>query len=495
MTRSHNFPSELSSVEELGSQLDEKMITHQDLFSACLDSMNETARDYGHILFTDEDALDKRGANKTASKDVKRRSLLDGIPILIKDNIDTSDMPTTAGSTILAQLEPPKRDASIVSILRNSGAVIAGKTNLSEWSNFRGLNSISGWSGVGGQCKNAVDPTRSPGGSSSGSAVAVALGVVRVAIGTETDGSLMCPAAFNGVVALKPTHGLISTEGVVPIAKSQDTVGPIGRSVLDVASAFITMSLSNDPFALLDSIKSYAQRSFTDLKRPKVAVATDSLFGYHQATDAIIYDAIETLNKRLEVVMECDKGKTNSLKVSDDLEYEVLISEFAFGIERYMSTRITTTGRSLEWLVSENEKEKHRELVLFGQELFEDALTRRDDLSSPRYLQALTSNRSNARKKLSRAFAYHDVDVIVAPTTSPSPLIDDRVGDFHLGSGYSIAAVGGYPSLTLPAGYVNDLPVGLLLIGKPYKEIQLLSIAAVMEDMLSFQLKPKMTPL
>ncbi len=489
MTSKNTSLGELSSIQAAHSLISDRTLTPQDLFSESLRSIRTTADRYNYMMFLDEDALAKRERVRCESLDPRGVSLLDNIPILLKDNMDTDDMPTTAGSVILAQLEHPRCDAPVVSTLRSSGAIIVGKANLSEWSNFRGSNSISGWSGVGGQCRNAIDESRSPGGSSSGSAVAVALGAVRVAIGTETDGSLMCPAAFNGVVALKPTHGLISSEGVVPISKSQDTVGPIARSVLDVACAFITMSEKSRPFELLDSIKAYTKESFTDFKKPRIGIATSSLFGYHSGTDKVIFEAVEALSERVELVRDCDRGKGNALKVSNELEFEVLITEFAFGIERYMATRAVLPVRALEWLIDENKKNESLELSLFGQELFEAALSRRSDLSSLRYLQALGTNRSNSRRKLRSVFDKDKIDVILAPTMSPAPLIDHRVGDAIIGSGYSIAAVSGYPSLTLPAGYVNDLPVGILLIGKPNDEITLLSIAALIEEALSFKLK------
>ncbi len=489
MAQNDIFAREFSSVETARSLMLDQTVSPLDLFVESLQTIRRTADKYNYMVFLDEDALAKRERTTSGSLDRTKASLLDNIPILVKDNIETKDMPTTAGSVILAQLGFPSHDAPVVSTLRNSGAVIVGKANLSEWSNFRGMNSISGWSGIGGQCRNAIDEARSPGGSSSGSAVAVALGAVRVAIGTETDGSLMCPAAFNGVVALKPTHGVIPTKGVVPIAKSQDTVGPIARSVLDVASAFITMAELDHPFELFESIKTFTKESFTDVKKPKIGVATSSLFGYHSGTDKVVFEAIDAFSERVELVRDCDKGRGNALKVSHELEYEVLISEFAFGIEEYMSTRTVLSGRALEWLIEENKKNKSLELSLFGQELFEDAMNRKDDLSSLRYLQALAANRSTSRRRIDRVFTKGDIDVILAPTMSPAPMIDHRIGDAIVGSGYSIAAVSGYPSLTLPAGYVNDLPVGILLIGKPHKEITLLSIAALVEDALSFKLK------
>jgi amidase len=465
-------------------------MTVGDAFEDCVSFINETNATYRYLTYLDECALSSYERSRVSSEKFEQRSLLDGVAVLVKDNIDSADMPTTAGSLVLAQLPHPRSDAPVLAALRAAGCIVMGKANLSEWSNFRGSNSISGWSAVGGQCANALNPRRSPGGSSSGSAVAVSLGVVRIAVGTETDGSLMCPASFNGVAALKPTHGVLSTKGVVPIAKSQDTVGPIARSILDLSRAFITMAGLKNPFSLFDSIKEFTKETFETTKTPRIGVASSSLFGYHTRTDEIVNATLKELSKRLDVVYDCDSGERNALRVSSELEYEVLLNEFAYGIEEYLASRSLpshVTGRALNWLVNENRALKDKEMGLFGQELFESALERPSDLSSLRYLQALATNRSNAIRRLDRAFSTYSLDVIAAPTISPAPLIDERLGDFVLGAGYSIAAVSGYPSLTMPVGDIDGLPVGLLLIGKPKQEIELLSIAAVIEDFIAFE--------
>jgi len=413
------------------------------------------------------------------------RGPLHGIPVLIKDNIDTGDrMLTTAGSLALLGA-PAARDAFVVKRLREAGAVIIGKTNLSEWANIRSSKSTSGWSARGGQTKNPYEPVRNPCGSSSGTGTAIAASFAVVGLGTETDGSIMCPSSAAGLVGMKPTVGLVSRSGIIPISHSQDTAGPMARNVAD-AAAVLTAIAGIDP---QDPATQAAQghieadyRAFLKpdgLKGARIGVARKRVTGYNAHTDRLFEQAIADL-KRLgaEVVDPADFG---SLGDYDDDELEVLLYELKADLNAYLATRRGVPVRSLEDVIAFNERNKGREMPWFGQDLFIKAQAK-GPLTEEAYLKTAEKSRRLARAGIDDVLAQHKLDAIIAPTGSPAWLTDHVNGDSFQGSSSSPAAVAGYPSITVPMGFAMGLPVGLTLVGTAWSEGKLLRLAYAYEQ-------------
>jgi amidase len=426
------------------------------------------------------------------ARDVERatgqiRGPLHGVPILLKDNIEASGgMATTAGSLALKDNDPG-RDATVAAKLRQAGAVILGKTNLSEWANFRSTNSISGWSAVGGQTHNAYDLARSPCGSSSGSAVAVAAGLAAAAIGTETDGSITCPAAVNGLVGFKPTVGLVSRTHIVPISHSQDTPGPLALTVREAATLLTAMAGSDpaDP----------ATRE-ADARRTDYAAALDAgsltgarigvlhfATGFHPATDALFEEALNRLRASGAVLVDiADAPDKKALGAAEGL---VLRTEFKADLEAYLASTSPTQvkTRSLADLIEFNRLHADAEMPLFGQELFELAQATKG-LSDPAYLEALSTGRRLAGAEgIDRMLSANKVVALIAPTLGPPGLIDPVLKDRFVGGGAGqLAAVAGYPHLTVPMGLVSGLPVGLSFIGSAWSDARVLSLGYAFEQ-------------
>jgi amidase len=425
------------------------------------------------------DALDAERRSRGA------RGPLHGIPVLIKDNIDTADrMMTTAGSLAL-EGSRPARDAFIVERLRAAGAVILGKTNLSEWANFRSTRSTSGWSGRGGQVKNPYVLDRNACGSSSGTGAAIAANLAAIGVGTETDGSIVCPSGANGLVGIKPTLGLVSRSGIIPIAHSQDTAGPMARTVADAAVLLGAMA-GADP---LDPItaKGKPAPDFTRhldanaLKGARIGVARARYFGYSAAADGLVNQAIADMKARGAVIV--DPADIPTAAKMDACELEVLLYEFKADLNKYL--RALGPGahvHSLEELIAFNEREKTREMPFFGQELFIQA-QKKGPLTSPAYRSARTRCRALAREHgIDFVMRRHRLDAIVAPTGSPAWTTDLVNGDHFVGASSTPAAVAGYPSITVPAGQAFGLPVGLSFIGSAWSEAKLVALAYAYEQ-------------
>ncbi len=399
-----------------------------------------------------------------------------GIPVLLKDNIDTTDgMPNTAGSLLLAE-NYPRKDAFLVSRLRQAGAVILGKSNLSEWANFRSTRSSSGWSAVGGQVRNPYDLSRSPCGSSSGSAVAVATGMATVAVGTETDGSVVCPAAINGIVGIKPTLGLVSRTGIIPIAHSQDTAGAMGRTVADAVfllAAMVGADSSDKP--VLDADLDLAAALKRDGLVGKRIGVVRNLAGYHDRLDRVFERALDELRDAgAELVDSCDLQTQGQWS---DAEYQVLLYEFKRGLRDYFVTAAIPGIASLDDLVAGNRQLAQQEMPDFGQEIFL-ASQAKPGLDDPTYLNALYKSKVLAGLKgIDEALSRCRVALLVAPTTGPAWKIDAVNGDNYPGSASSPAAVAGYPHITVPMGYVRGLPVGLSFFGAHLTESTLIEAA------------------
>jgi amidase len=439
------------------------------------------------VLETNPDALAQASALDAERKAKGARGPLHGIPVLVKDNVATRDgMQSTAGSLALVGATPA-RDAFLVERLRAAGAVLLGKANLSEWANFRSTHSSSGWSGRGGQCRNPYALDRTPSGSSSGSAAAVAANLCAVAIGSETDGSIVAPANCCSVVGIKPTLGLVSRAGVIPIAHNQDTAGPMARTVAD-AAALLSALAGVDPQD--DATAASAGQARTDytgaldpngVKGARLGVCRSHFMGYSPATDALMETALDAL-KRLGAVV-VDPADITTAGQFDDSEFAVLLYEFKADLNRYLPAWVPGSGaKTLEDLIAFNEHNRDREMPYFGQEIFVQAQAK-GPLTDQDYLRALDKNHLLARTQgIDAVMAEHHLDALIAPTGGPPALIDLVNGDPGGGGSFSSpAAVAGYPHVTVPMGYVAGLPVGLSFVGRPWSEATLIRLAYAYE--------------
>jgi len=444
-------------------------------------------------------AVDPQARAAAIDRDAERRDgrvrgPLHGTPVLLKDNIDTVDLPTTAGSLALTTSRP-RADASLVTRLRTAGAIVLGKTNLSEWANFRSTHAASGWSAVGGLTANPWALDRSAGGSSSGSGAAVAAGLAPLAVGSETDGSIVCPASLNGVVGIKPTVGLVPADGLVPISHSQDTAGPMARTVREAAVLLDVLADTGGGFAAACS----DQLSVHGLPDVRVGVARGYFVG-HPPTDQVVEAALTLLSKAgAQLVDPADVPVLPAYDAGDD-ELTVLLTEFHHGVDAYLSGRTDGSPRSLAELVEFNRSNADTELAWFGQDLFERALAR-GGLDDPEYVAARTRGVRAARADgLDVALQRHELDLLIAPAFGPAWKSDLVNGDPRdVGTRCTSApAVAGYPIVTLPGGLVGGLPVGIALLGGPGSEVTLLRVAQALEHALdlvaSGALEPTFSP-
>jgi amidase len=412
------------------------------------------------------------------------RGPLHGIPVLLKDNIATGDrMSTSAGSLALAGVRAT-RDAFVAARLRAAGAVIIGKTNLSEWANMRSAHSVSGWSGRGGLTRNPYSLDRNCSGSSSGSGAAIAAGLATLAVGTETDGSIVSPASICGLVGIKPTLGLVSRSGIIPIAHSQDTAGPMARSVADAALMLAAMAGSDpaDPATAAAGSKAADYRGALDkggLKGVRIGVARN-FFGNNADLDVVIEKALAELKAQGAVLVDTQVPNVGKY---DTTETEVLLHEFKADLAAYLAQYAPGAPiANMAELIAFNEQHRDRELAHFGQDFLERAQAK-GGLDSPAYREALANNQRYAREEgIDQVMREHGLDALVAPTGGPAWLTDFINGD-HAGAGFSSpAAVAGYPHITVPAGQVHGLPVGLSFVGAAYSEAKLIGMAYAFEQ-------------
>jgi len=451
----------------------------------------------GSVIEINPDALAIADTLDEERRSGRTRGPLHGVPVLVKDNIDTADrMRTSAGSLALAGSIAP-RDAFVAERLRAAGAIILGKANLSEWANFRSTRSTSGWSGRGGLCRNPYALDRNTCGSSSGSGAAASANLCAIAIGTETDGSIVCPSSANGVVGIKPTLGLVSRAGIVPIAHSQDTAGPMARTVTD-AAILLGAIAGVDP---RDAATAAAGGRIADyaaaldpggLAGRRIGVARQ-VFGFHPGVDALMEAAIDAMKSQGAVIV--DPVEFEHRDEIGDPEFEVLLYEFKADLNQYLaSLGPAAPAKSLADLIAFNEQNKDREMPYFGQEIFLRA-EEKGPLTSKAYLDALETSKRLARAEgIDAVVAKHQLDAIVAPTGGPAWMTDLINGDHFGGGASTLAAVAGYPAVTVPAGYVFGLPVGLTFFAGAWTEPALIRMAFAFEQATKHRRAPRLLP-
>ncbi len=450
------------------------------------------------VIEANPDALDIAEKLDQERKAHRPRGSLHGIPVLIKDNIATRDrMMTTAGSLALVGAEAPK-DSFVAKKLREAGAVILGKTNLSEWANIRSSHSTSGWSGRGGLTRNPYALDRNPCGSSSGSGAAVSANFCALAIGTETDGSIVCPSGVNGIVGIKPTVGLVSRAGIVPIAHSQDTAGPMARTVTDAAILLgaLTGVDTDDPATGLSQGKALTDYTrFLDpngLHGSRIGVARKS-FGISDAVDSLINQAIDEMKRQGAVIV--DPADIESMEQVGESEFQVLLYELKADLNSYLGALGPGAPvHTLEEIIEFNEHNREKEMPYFGQDTFIKAQAK-GPLTEKAYLDALEKDHRLTRKEgIDAVMEKFQLDALVAPTGGPAFLTDLVDGDHDVGGSSTTAAVAGYPNITVPAGLIFGLPVGISFFGRAYSEPTLIKLAYSFEQATRHRRAPRFLP-
>ncbi len=492
------FPYAELSVAELQSRMTKGTLTSRTLTAAYLSriaAVDRSGPTLNSVIETNPDALTIAAERDAERRAGKVRGPLHGIPVLIKDNIDSADrMQTTAGSLALVG-KPAPRDAFIVQRLREAGAVLLGKTNLSEWANFRSTRSTSGWSGRGGQTRHPFVIDRNPCGSSSGTGSAISANLAAVGIGTETDGSIICPSSICGLVGIKPTVGLWSRSGIIPISSSQDTAGPMARSVSDAATLLgaLTGVDSRDGATADSAGKSVADYTTflnaKSLEGARIGVARN-MAGFHPMTDAAFERAIESLRKAGAVIV--DPANVPTVGKYDEAELDVLLYEFKAGVNAYLADRGSTVSvHTMDDVIAFNRANASAEMPYFGQEQMERAQSM-GSLDDAKYRDAVATCRRLSRDEgLDAIMAQHSLDAIVAPSNGPSWPTDLINGDRYSGGNSSVAAVAGYPSITVPMGFADALPLGLSFIGRAWSEGRLIGLAYAFEQATNARRAPR----
>ncbi len=488
-------------IAALQSLMQEGRLTARELTQLYIDrigTLDDAGPRLNAIIAINPDALEIASALDEERRHRGPRGPMHGIPVILKANIDTGDeLTTTAGSLALSG-HRASRDAFAVARLRDAGAVILGKANLSEWANFRSTHSTSGWSSQGRQTRNPYVLDRNPCGSSSGSAVAVAASLTAVAIGTETDGSVVCPAGATGIVGIKPTLGLVSRDGIIPIAHSQDTAGPMGRTVRD-AAVLLTAMVAADPGDLTAAnfppqLPDYL--SVLDgggLKGVRIGIMRDYAgAGANAGVEARFEEAIGVLaGLGAEIVDPVDLGDREGM---DEAEFEVLLYEFRAGLNDYLGDhRVPNGARTLADLIAFNVSRREEVMPFFGQEILVKAEDK-GPLTEGAYIEALATSKQLAQGAIDGALEGDRLDAIAAPTNGPAWVIDLVNGDNFSVSSSTLAAVSGYANVTVPMGYVRGLPVGLSVFGTAFSEPVLLRITYAFEQAAKARRRPEFLP-
>ena len=470
-----------------------------EIYLARIAGIDRGAGSLNSVIEVNPDALAIADGLDRERRAGRARGALHGIPVLLKDNLDTADsMMTTAGSLAL-EGSRPARDSTVAARLRLAGCVILGKTNLSEWANFRSTRSSSGWSGRGGQTRNPYALDRNPCGSSSGSGASVSANLCGVAVGTETDGSIVCPSSANGIVGIKPTVGLVSRAGIIPISRTQDTAGPMARTVRDAAILLSAMT-GSDPRddATLGRTRPRAGIDYTrfldreGLRSLRIGVARN-FFGFDPQVDKLMEDALAAIRGAGAIIVD-----PANITTTDKLgapEFEVLLYEFKAGLNEYLASLPASASaarvRTLADVIRFNEENREREMPYFGQEIFLRAEAK-GALTDPAYRTALARCRRLSRTLgIDATMNKHRLDCIVAPTGSPAWTTDLVNGDHFTGGSSSPAAIAGYPNISVPAGFAFGLPVGISFFGRAYSEPVLLRAAYAFEQMTRHRRAPQ----
>jgi len=489
------------SLDELGEGMRTGRWTARDLTALYLgriEALNLQGPELRAVIETNPDALEIADRLDAARRDGDEVGPLHGIPILLKDNIGTHDRTTTTAGSYALEGSIPPADSAVASRLRAAGAVLLGKANLSEWANFRSTRSSSGWSARGGQCRNPYILDRNPCGSSSGSASAVSANLAAAAIGTETDGSVVCPSHACGIVGIKPTVGLVSRSGIIPLSHTQDTAGPMARTVRD--AALILGSLTgvdpSDPATSASVDRTLGgYTSFLDpagLSGTRIGVAR-AYAGFHEEVDGLFEDALAAM--RSEGAEIIDPANPGSIRDMGAPEWEVLLYEFKADLNAYLSQLGPEAPvRSLQEIIEFNERESARQMPWFGQEILLLA-QEKGPLTEKPYLEALATARSLAGEKgIDEIMNRYRLDALVAPTGGPAWVTDLVNGDHFAGSSSEPAAIAGYPNITVPGGFVHGLPVGLSFFGRAWSEPTLLRIAYAFEQATRARQAPDFLP-
>jgi amidase len=498
----HGRGIEEATIAELQAQMASGRLTSRSLVRIYLDRIRALDRNGPKLNSVIETNPDAEAIAEALDRERRRgrvRGPLHGIPILLKDNIDTADRMNTAAGSLALVGRPPSQDATVANRLRQAGAVILGKAGLSEWANFRSFHSSSGWSGRGGQVKNPYVLDRNPCGSSSGSGAAPSANLCAASLGTETDGSIVCPSGANGVVGIKPTVGLTSRAGVVPISHSQDTVGPHGRTVADAAAVLgaiaATAADPRDPAtAGHRGLGDYLRFVDPDgLRGARIGVARAGVTGYSEETDGVYEAAIEAMRGAGAVIVDpADIPTIDQINAGAE-EITVLVYEFRRDLNAYLATRSGVPIRTLADAIAFNLAHADEELKWFGQEWFEVAQA--DTTSDADYQAALAeARRVGGVDGIDAVLAQHDLDAIVAPTGSPPWTTDLVNGDHFLGASSGPAAVAGYPLISVPAGDAFGLPVGITFMGTAFSEPTLIRLASGFEHVTRARRAPQFLP-
>jgi len=491
-----------TSIVDLQEAMSAGRLSSEELVGHYLDRIRRLDRDGPTINAVLELNPDARSIAASLDRERRQhgaRGPLHGIPVLLKGNIDTGDrMSTTAGSLALLGA-PASRDATVAARLRAAGAVILGKTNLSEFANFRSIHSTSGWSGHGGQTRNPYVIDRNPSGSSSGSGASVAASFCAAGLGTETDGSIVSPASLNGVVGIKPTVGLTSRAGVVPISHNQDTVGPHGRTVADAAALLgaLTGVDPRDPATAASAGKSFADYtqflSPDGLRGARIGVARRTFTGYSDATDRVFEENIAALRDAGAIVVDPADIPTADTLTTDPSETTVLVFDFKRDLNAYLATRTGIPARTLSDVIAFNRANADKEMPFFLQELLE--MAEADETSEADYLAALARCRQlGGADGIDAVMDQFDLDALVAPTSSPAWPTDLVNGDHFLGGSSSPAAIAGYPIVQVPAGFAFGLPLGLSFFGRAFSEPTLIRLASGFEHATRARRAPTFEP-